>query len=128
MHDDFLINRLETQKIGISRKVFGERINPKIKTLASTESKHKLISSDGTSSANSRQSNAESNNDDLNSNGINGLNQEAKSTTAKLLPTTNDKIEEPVDGSKNSVEDPNLQSNSGEFKILSIIVIVFRCL
>lgn len=97
--------------------MFGERINPNVKTLASTESKDNLIPS-----TNSRQSNNGLSNEDLIGN---ALNQEAKLTT-KSVPTTiittttatketeeNDKLEEVDLKAKNSVENQNLQLNSG---------------
>lgn len=106
---------MSKQRNGLTRNVFGERINSNIKTLASSEAKDNLISSNDNqpsiSTVNSRASNEVVANSNDNQIG-NGLNQEAKLTT-KLLPTKETEVSERSEDesdlkSKNSLE--NLQT------------------
>lgn len=124
-YDDSLLDQLETRKLslnsdrfrlnkqrnGLTRNVFGERINsPNIKSLASSEAKDNLISSNDNQpigSVNSRASNEVATNSNDNQIG-NGLNPEAKLTT-KLLPTKETEVSERSEDesdpkSKNSLE------------------------
>lgn len=105
--------KLSKQRNGLTRNVFGERINSNIKTLASSEAKDNLISSNDNqpsiSSVNSRASSEPTSGDNQIGN---GLNQEAKLTT-KLLPTKETEVSERSEDesdpkSKNSLE--NLQT------------------
>lgn len=117
--------KLGKQRNGLTRNVFGERINSNIKTLASTEAKDNLISSNdhqpSVSSVNSRVSSEPASNDNQIGN---ALNPEAKLST-KLLPTKETEVserseEESEPKSKNSLE--SLQT--GRWSPTSIMILL----